>query len=195
MPIPPQSVRSNARRGLSLRKEHGRGGTQIGVARARDLANGKDIPLATLKRMNSFFSRHEGNKKGKDWDKPSNGKIAWLLWGGDSGWSWAKSQIRKSEKSESENGVLYDALVAMDKEEELTTNTSNDISKGLGRGGPKKIKSKMKSKRDRFYHRYNKSIKLQFKVDTGQIGKVSGTSTGQILTGFLKRGLKKGFKK
>jgi len=101
--VAPQSVRNNARRGLELRKKHGRGGTAVGIARARDIANGSALSLSTIKRMNSFFARHEVDKKGKDWNNasaPSNGKIAWLLWGGDSGWSWAKSIIRQQENKE-----------------------------------------------------------------------------------------------
>ena len=47
--VPPQEVRANAKRGLELRKEHGRGGTEIGVARARDLSNGSALSLDTVK--------------------------------------------------------------------------------------------------------------------------------------------------
>jgi hypothetical protein len=53
--VAPQSVRSNARRGLELRKKHGRGGTAVGIARARDIANGSALSLSTIKRMNSFL--------------------------------------------------------------------------------------------------------------------------------------------
>ena len=101
--VAPQGVRANARRGLELRKKFGRGGTAVGIARARDIANGSALSLSTIKRMNSFFARHEVDKKGKDWNNtanPSNGKIAWLLWGGDSGWSWAKKIIREQENKE-----------------------------------------------------------------------------------------------
>jgi uncharacterized protein YifE (UPF0438 family) len=101
--VAPQAVRANARRGLELRKKFGRGGTAVGIARARDIANGSALSLSTIKRMNSFFARHEVDKKGKDWNnsaKPSNGKIAWLLWGGDSGWAWAKKIIRQEESKE-----------------------------------------------------------------------------------------------
>jgi hypothetical protein len=45
--VPPQEVRSNAKRGLELREKHGRGGTEVGVARARDLSNGKALSLDT----------------------------------------------------------------------------------------------------------------------------------------------------
>jgi hypothetical protein len=47
--------------------------------------------------MHSFFSRHEVDKQGRGFNSgepgyPSNGLIAWLLWGGDSGKSWAESK-------------------------------------------------------------------------------------------------------
>lgn len=98
--VPPQEVRSNAKRGLELREKHGRGGTAVGVARARDLSNGAALSLDTIKRMNSYFSRHEVDKKGEGWGKDSAGYIAWLLWGGDAGWSWAKKIIRENENKE-----------------------------------------------------------------------------------------------
>ena len=95
--IPTDSMVSNARRGLELRREHGRGGTAVGVARARDISNKKSLSDDTVLRMHSFFSRHESNKSGKGWKAgedgyPSNGLIAWLLWGGESGKSWAESK-------------------------------------------------------------------------------------------------------
>lgn len=92
---PTESMAANARRGLELRDKFNRGGTAVGVACARDLANRRDLSPETVARMYSFFSRHEVDKKGKDWDnseRPSNGKIAWLLWGGDSGYAWAKQK-------------------------------------------------------------------------------------------------------
>lgn len=104
--VPPQAVRSNAKRGLELRAKHGRGGTEVGVARARDLSNGKALSLDTLKRMNSYFARHEVDKKGEGWGEDSAGYIAWLLWGGDAGRAWAKritSEQENKEKSMASN--------------------------------------------------------------------------------------------
>ena len=89
---PTEAMASNAKRGLELRNKFGRGGTAVGVARARDLSNRTNLSPETVARMYSFFSRHEVDKQGKDWDnaeRPSNGKIAWLLWGGDSGFAWS----------------------------------------------------------------------------------------------------------
>lgn len=100
---PPPSAAANAKRGLEMRREHGRGGTAVGIARARDLANGSSLPLSTVKRMYSFFARHEVDKKGKGFNAgedgyPSNGRIAWLLWGGDSAYAWS-ARIARAEKN------------------------------------------------------------------------------------------------
>lgn len=108
---PPQSVRKEAQKGLDWRKEHGRGGTAVGIARARDLSNGVHISPETAKRMKAYFDRHQSDKKGSGWTPgekgfPSNGRIAWALWGSDAGWSWAKKLVRQinaaDEKGRSE---------------------------------------------------------------------------------------------
>jgi len=98
--VPPQGVRSNAKRGLELREKYGRGGTAVGVARARDLSNGKALSLDTINRMISYFARHEVDKKGEGWGVDSAGYIAWLLWGGDAGRSWANKIKREQENKE-----------------------------------------------------------------------------------------------
>lgn len=92
---PPSGVASAAKRGLELRKKFKRGGTEVGVARAVQLSNQKPVSADTIKRMRSYFARHEVDKKGKDWnnaERPSNGKIAWLLWGGDAGQRWVNQK-------------------------------------------------------------------------------------------------------
>jgi hypothetical protein len=106
---PTESMVNNAKRGLELRAKFGRGGTAVGVARARDLSNRTNLSPETVARMYSFFSRHEVDKQGKDWDnaeRPSNGKIAWLLWGGDSGYAWSKQKweaIQNARASKSDD--------------------------------------------------------------------------------------------
>ena len=99
---PTEAMRAEAQRGLDWRKEYGRGGTAVGIARARDIAGGKSLPLETVLRMRSFFARHEVDKKGKGFSPgedgyPSNGRIAWALWGGDPGKSWADNIAKKNE--------------------------------------------------------------------------------------------------
>jgi HK97 family phage portal protein len=92
--IPPQGAREEAERGLEWRREYGRGGTEVGVARARDISNGVNLSDDTIGRMVSYFARHEVDKQGEGFNQgeegyPSNGRIAWALWGGDAGKSWA----------------------------------------------------------------------------------------------------------
>jgi hypothetical protein len=102
---PPAGARSAARRAIKF-KEDGKAtgaGTAVGWTRARQLANGETLSLSTVKRMYSYFSRHEVDKKGKDWgntENPSNGYIMWLAWGGDAGYSWSrKISQRETDKS------------------------------------------------------------------------------------------------
>ena len=40
------------------------------------------------------------DKKGKDWnnaENPSNGKIMWLAWGGDAGYSWSRKIVEREK--------------------------------------------------------------------------------------------------
>lgn len=97
---PPQAARDEAARGLAWRREFGRGGTGIGVARARDISNGKSLSDSTIRRMVSYFARHEVDKQGQGWSPgedgyPSAGRIAWALWGGDPGKRWAEAMMRR----------------------------------------------------------------------------------------------------
>ena len=94
-PKPPSVVQQIARKALEDRKKHGRGGTEVGVARARDLSNGKGMSPSTLKRMKSFFARHSVDPKE---DKTSAASIAWRLWGGTAGRRWANAQVNKLDR-------------------------------------------------------------------------------------------------
>ena len=100
---PTEAMSKNASKGLEYRKKFNRGGTAVGVARARDIKNRKNLSPKTCKRMKSYFSRHEVDKKGKNWgnaSNPSRGYIAWLLWGGDAGFSWSKARVRQIEAAD-----------------------------------------------------------------------------------------------
>jgi hypothetical protein len=124
---PPEGVRNNAKRGLELRREFNRGGTAVGVARARSLSNGQSIPLETIRRMVSYFARHEVDKKGKDWgntSNPSAGYIAWLLWGGDAGKTWANSISEREKKKDKSMALdMTSAFAQIIKQEKLEDGT------------------------------------------------------------------------
>jgi len=126
---PTSGMQSAARRAIKL-KEDGKAkgaGTAVGWTRAGQLARGETLSLSTVKRMYSFFSRHEVDKKGKDWDNaenPSNGKIMWLAWGGDAGFSWSrkivtreknmKKNLEMQEMVEEIKGILEDVINPID---------------------------------------------------------------------------------
>jgi hypothetical protein len=107
---PPQGARDEAEKGLEWRSEFGRGGTEVGVARARDISNGKSLSPDTISRMVSYFARHEVDKQGTGWSPgedgfPSAGRIAWALWGGDPGMAWA-NKIKQSMSTRDEQGSI-----------------------------------------------------------------------------------------
>jgi HK97 family phage major capsid protein len=97
MPAPNEAMKEEAQRGLDWRSEFGRGGTEVGIARARDIVNGRDLSEETIGRMVSYFARHEVDKEAEGFRPgedgyPSNGRIAWALWGGDPGKTWAERE-------------------------------------------------------------------------------------------------------
>lgn len=102
---PTKAMREEAKRGLEWREEFNRGGTAVGVARARDIKNGASLPIETVRRMRSYFARHEVDKQGKGWSPgedgfPSAGRIAWALWGGDPGRTWANAIVERNDKQD-----------------------------------------------------------------------------------------------
>ena len=101
---PTEAMAAEAERGLKWRQDFNRGGTEVGVARARDIKNRKNLSVDTVRRMKSYFARHEVDKQGEGFSPgedgyPSAGRIAWALWGGDPGQSWAN---RKSDELDKE---------------------------------------------------------------------------------------------
>lgn len=96
----PESVQRMAEVGLRQRKEHGRGGTSVGLGSARRLAAGGTASPEFVRKVARYFPRHavdlkaKGANPGED-GYPSNGRIAWNLWGGTAGWTWARAKVRQ----------------------------------------------------------------------------------------------------
>jgi len=112
---PPAGVRDEAAKGLAWRSEHGRGGTAVGIARARDLSNGATISPETARRMKAYFDRHEIDKQGEGWNPgesgfPSNGRIAWALWGSDPGRAWSRKLVEQMNAADEENRSMVNAI-------------------------------------------------------------------------------------
>jgi len=102
---PTSGMKSAAARAIRW-KEEGKAtgaGTPVGWGRARDIVAGRSMSLSVVKRMYSFFSRHEVDKRGKDFNNtsnPSNGRIMWDAWGGDAGFSWSRGIVnRETDKA------------------------------------------------------------------------------------------------
>jgi HK97 family phage major capsid protein len=105
MARPTEGMKAEARKGLDWRKEFGRGGTRIGAERANQIVNNENLSDETIKRMFSFFSRHEVDKQAEGFNSgedgyPSNGRIAWALWGGDAGFSWSRRLVEQMKKED-----------------------------------------------------------------------------------------------
>jgi hypothetical protein len=127
---PTDEMADLARRGLELRSEYGRGGTAVGVARARDIGNRANLSPETVRRMHAYFSRHriyldaEGAKPGED-GYPSAGAIAWMLWGGDpsnadgAGAGWAARKVEELDAAQERKSVrsaVLDVVREMDRD-------------------------------------------------------------------------------
>jgi hypothetical protein len=123
---PPAGVAKAAERGLELRKKatpSNRGGLSTsqakkegvgsGVQRAVNLKNRDEMSPQTVRRMLSFFQRHEKNKsidKGKA-PHEDKGYVAWMLWGGDPGYSWAKKIVKQMESADKRSKKASDSLL------------------------------------------------------------------------------------
>lgn len=105
--VPPQAVQENARQALSVRQEKPvsqRGMTAVGIARARDLSNGKALSIETVRRMKAYFDRHQKDKEGETWSEKGKGWQAWMGWGGDEGRAWANKIVSSVEKHVADYG-------------------------------------------------------------------------------------------
>jgi len=126
---PTDGMVSAARKALDWRKEYGRGGTAVGVARARDIINGSNLSISTVKRMYSFFARHEVDKKAEGFNSgeegfPSAGRIAWGLWGGDAGQTWSKRIV---DRINSIDDRSYDIINDIAEEDSDMTDLVNEV--------------------------------------------------------------------
>jgi hypothetical protein len=102
---PTKEMAAEAARGLRLRAEFSRGGTEVGVARATQLKNREVLSPDTVRRMASYFARHAVDKR-PGWDDPSDpsaGFIAWLLWGGDAGRDFAERTVERMDRADDED--------------------------------------------------------------------------------------------
>ena len=126
---PTSGMKAAARRALKW-KQDGKAtgaGTPVGWGRASDIVAGRSMSLSVVKRMYSFFSRHEVDKKGKDFyntSNPSNGRIMWDAWGGDAGFSWSRGIVNR----------MKDKALFADFGKDYTKSKPVDLFKAVGVG-------------------------------------------------------------
>ena len=154
---PTAGMAEEAERGLNWRKEFGRGGTRVGVARANQLIRRESLSPDTVKRMFSFFARHEVDAQAEGFRQgekgyPSNGRIAHALWGGDSGKSWSKKK-RDQINRELEKSVDIDNLIFDEFDEYKAPQISDKVREAL--------KEKVKEHNDKYGDKPSKRVNLR----------------------------------
>ena len=106
---PPRGAQRAAKRALAVRATKPpsqRGMTSVGIARARDLANGKTLSPDTVRRMLAYFTRHEVDKQGSTWDEQGKGWQAWQGWGGDAGHTWSRKVVNQMNRADNKTTSL-----------------------------------------------------------------------------------------
>jgi HK97 family phage prohead protease len=88
--------------------------------------NEKNLPIDTWRRIKAYFDRHQSDRDAEGWSPgedgyPSNGRIAWALWGGDAGWNRSQSIMEDvSNDQETVRSEMEDIETGVAIEEELS---------------------------------------------------------------------------
>lgn len=174
---PPKRVSDNAKRALKRRAQKPpsqRGMTEVGIARARDLANGRQVSVETLRRMVSYFDRHEVDKQGSTWGDYGKGRQAWDGWGGDEGRAWAQSILDEIDKGDNA------ASTPADPEERIQGSRRNPEGSASGRRGGIEISDATEQalKRKLEEHNEDYGIDASKKTDLGTLKAVFRRGAG-----------------
>lgn len=108
---PTAGMAAAAERGLRLHDE-GKSGDGLKpetVARAGRLSRREEMNEPWVREMNAWFARHESDRR-PGWDKAGEetpGFVAWLLWGGDAGQSFAARKVEELDR-ESDRSMTMD---------------------------------------------------------------------------------------
>jgi hypothetical protein len=162
----PAAAKANAKKAIEWRDKHGRdevdGGTEVGWARANQLAKGEKLSRDVVSRM-AQFNRHRKNSKVsaeyKDEPWKDRGYIAWLIWGGDEGVDWAMAKMDEIEK--------MDEAVKFDTE----STGRDDWDKDLKKSGDRFTQFEVNMSPDEFLKRVQAD---RFKQDPTKIKKYAG---------------------
>jgi capsid protein len=133
--VPTTAMASNAERALEVRRnkpQSQRGMTAVGLARARDISNRRELSIETVKRMKAYFDRHEVDKEGSTWEEQGKGWQAWNGWGGDAGRTWAEKIVSREEsKTEAETKQQSMELAGMEVVQWLSRPEAKPVENGI----------------------------------------------------------------
>lgn len=141
---PPKGVQEAAQRALDwIGEGHaGSGFTDVGRARAAQLARGDAVSEDTIRRMASYLARHEGDSRAEGFNAgedgfPSPGRVAWDAWGGDAAVSWTRSIVDRLESAEKDyaEGLLTPRQRMMYEKYEWIAETFGPWDGGVGADG------------------------------------------------------------
>ena len=111
----PKGAKEEAQRGLDWVKEHGRGGTNVGRGSARYILRNQIASPEKVRHIARYFPRHEVDKQAEGYRQgedgyPSNGRIAWALWGGDAGKSWSQKLVKAMNKRDEKDSSILEIV-------------------------------------------------------------------------------------
>ena len=140
--VPPEGVQQAAARALDwIREGHAGGGfTDVGRARAAQLARGDAVSEDTIRRVSAYLSRHEGDARAEGFSAgedgfPSPGRVAWDAWGGDAAVSWATSIVERLDRAEKDDSLLTVRQRMMYEQYELVADIFGPWDGGVGPDG------------------------------------------------------------
>tara|TARA_Y100001938_G_scaffold35560_1_gene48912 strand:- start:4318 stop:6171 length:1854 start_codon:yes stop_codon:yes gene_type:complete len=134
----PQGAKEEAKRALDWVSEFNRGGTSVGRGTARYLLSNTIASPNKVRQIARYFPRHEIDKRAEGYRPgedgyPSNGRIAWALWGGEAGKSWSNKLVKgmniRDEKTNSvtEMVIRKSRLKQLEKKERLERFNNQEI--------------------------------------------------------------------
>lgn len=125
--VPPEGAQEAGSRALNwIAEGHaGAGFTDVGRARAGQLARGDAMSEETIRRMASFLARHEGDSRAEGFSSgedgfPSPGRVSWDAWGGDAGKTWADMLVARFNREEKQACPVATGDVAVNLENRQT---------------------------------------------------------------------------
>lgn len=111
----PEGVANNAKKGIELNEKiNNRCATDVGKIRAQQLAQKKNITVATIKRMYSYLSRAEDQYRKNENDSEACANISYLLWGGLAALGWSRNKLRQLGELELETIEVNEDFIIID---------------------------------------------------------------------------------